>query len=68
VLYQAMMTLKPYDQAILVLRFFEQMSHEQIAGVLNQRPATVRVGLSRALEKLRRCFKMDDDPVTARGK
>ena len=59
-LYQAILSLKPRDQAIVVLRFFEQMSHEQIAGVLGERPATVRVALSRALEKLRRCFKMDD--------
>ena len=50
------------DQAILHLRFFEQMSYDEIAAVLNVRPATVRVGLSRALEKLRRCFKLDDDP------
>jgi RNA polymerase sigma-70 factor, ECF subfamily len=63
VVYQAILSLKPRDQAILVLRFFEQMSHEQIAGVLNQRPATVRVGLSRALVRLRRCFKLNDDPI-----
>jgi RNA polymerase sigma-70 factor (ECF subfamily) len=62
-LYQAILSLKPRDQAIVVLRFFEQMSHEQIAGVLGERPATVRVGLSRALEKLRHHFKIDDDPM-----
>jgi RNA polymerase sigma-70 factor, ECF subfamily len=61
VLYQAILSLKPRDQAIVVLRFFQQMSHEQIASVLGERPATVRVGLSRALEKLRHCFKIDDD-------
>jgi RNA polymerase sigma-70 factor (ECF subfamily) len=59
VLYRAILTLKPREQAILHLRFFEKMSHEQIAGVLQQRTATVRVGLSRALERLRRCFKSD---------
>ena len=63
VLYQAILDLKPRDRAIVVLRFFEQMSHEQIAGVLGERPATVRVGLSRALEKLRHCFKIDDNPI-----
>jgi RNA polymerase sigma-70 factor (ECF subfamily) len=67
VVYQAILGLKPRDQAIVVLRFFEQMSHEQIAGVLGERPATVRVGLSRALEKLRRCFKIDDDPIAVPG-
>jgi RNA polymerase sigma-70 factor, ECF subfamily len=59
VLYRAILTLKPRDQAILHLRFFEKMSHEQIASVLQERPATVRVGLTRALERLRRCFKID---------
>ena len=38
VLYQAILSLKPRDQAIVVLRFFEQMSHEQIAGVLGKPP------------------------------
>jgi RNA polymerase sigma-70 factor, ECF subfamily len=60
-LYQAMLTLKPRDQAILVLRFFEQMSHEQIAAVLGIRAGAVRTGLTRALEKLRRSFKTDDN-------
>ena len=32
------------------------MSHEQIADVLQERAATVHVGLNRALERLRRCF------------
>jgi RNA polymerase sigma-70 factor (ECF subfamily) len=53
-LYQAILGLKPREQTILTLRFFEQMSHEEIAGVLNLRAATVRVALSRALERLRR--------------
>jgi RNA polymerase sigma-70 factor, ECF subfamily len=61
-LYQAILQLKPRDQAILHLRFFEQMSHEQIADVLQERPATVRVGLSRALKKLRHFFKVEDEP------
>ncbi len=56
VLYRAILSLKPRDQAILYLRFFEKMSHEQIADVLQERAATVRVGLNRALERLRRCF------------
>jgi RNA polymerase sigma-70 factor (ECF subfamily) len=60
-LYQAILRLKPRDQAILHLRFFEQMSHDEIADVLQERPATVRAGLSRALEKLRRWFKIDDE-------
>ena len=37
-LYQAILGLTLRDQAIVVLRFYEQMSHEQIAGVLNESP------------------------------
>jgi RNA polymerase sigma-70 factor (ECF subfamily) len=63
-LYQAILQLKPRDQTILHLRFFEHMSHEQIADVLQERPATVRVGLNRALERLRNWFQVgDDDPI-----
>jgi RNA polymerase sigma-70 factor, ECF subfamily len=62
-LYQAILRLKPRDQAIVHLRFFEQMTHEQIADVLQERPATVRTGLSRALEKLRRWFKIEDERI-----
>lgn len=68
VLHQAILELELREQAMIVLRFFEQMSHEQIAGVLDERPTTVRVALHRALEKLRRKFKIDDvDPVTKSG-
>ena len=59
-LYQAILRLKPRDQAILHLRYFEQMSHDEIAEVLQERPATVRTGLSRAIQKLRHWFKAGD--------
>ncbi len=68
VLCRAILTLKPRDQALLHLRFFERMSHEQIAGVLQERTATVRVGLSRALEQLRRRFNESYSSRSARGK
>jgi RNA polymerase sigma-70 factor (ECF subfamily) len=51
--YQALLTLKPRDQSIITLRFFEDMSHEQIAGSLDMQPPAVRTALTRALEKLR---------------
>jgi RNA polymerase sigma-70 factor, ECF subfamily len=63
-LYQAILSLKPREQAILHLRFFEQMSHDEIAGVLQERPGSVRVGLSRALEKLRCRFKIEEKHVS----
>jgi len=53
-LYEALLTLEPRDQSIVTLRFFEDMAHEQIAGILDMRPGAVRTALTRALEKLRR--------------
>jgi len=52
-LYEALLTLEPRDQSIVTLRFFEDMAHEQIAGILDMRPGAVRTALTRALEKLR---------------
>ena len=62
-LYEAIMNLKPRDQSIITLRFFEGLSHEQIAGALNIKPVTVRVALSRTLQKLR--ARLDTDGSAA---
>jgi RNA polymerase sigma-70 factor (ECF subfamily) len=51
--YEALLTLKPRDQAIVTLRFFDDMSHEQIASILDMRAGAVRTALTRALEKFR---------------
>jgi RNA polymerase sigma-70 factor (ECF subfamily) len=67
-LYRAILDLSAREQAIIVLRFYEQMSHEQIAGVLSERTATVRAALSRALGKLRRKFGIENfDPIAKPG-
>jgi RNA polymerase sigma-70 factor (ECF subfamily) len=52
-LYTAIMRLKPNHQTIVTLRFFENLSFEQIAKITNTRMPTVRVILHRALKKLR---------------
>ena len=52
--YESLLKLDPRDQSIVTLRFFEDMSHDQIAGILDMRPGAVRTALTRALEKLRR--------------
>jgi RNA polymerase sigma-70 factor (ECF subfamily) len=52
-LYQAISKLKPQHQAIVTLRFFENMDYEQIGKITNARPGTVRVKLHRILEKLK---------------
>jgi RNA polymerase sigma-70 factor (ECF subfamily) len=66
--HQAILTLKPREQTVITLRFSEQMSHDQIAGVLNLQPATVRVVLSRALEKLRLRLGVRSERTTTKSK
>ncbi|MHC4444508.1 MAG: RNA polymerase sigma factor [Planctomycetota bacterium] len=63
VLYQAILQLKPKQQAIIILRFFENLTHEQIAKILSTKAVTVRGTCARALKKLRKSlqahFEMD---------
>lgn len=56
-LKQALLSLKPKYQAVITLRFFENMKLIEIAEVLGQKPATIRSILSRALDKLRKKLK-----------
>lgn len=53
-LKQSMLSLRPRYQAIITLRFFENMKLIEIAEVLGSSPGTIRSQLSRALKKLRR--------------
>ncbi|MFH1716409.1 MAG: sigma-70 family RNA polymerase sigma factor, partial [Planctomycetota bacterium] len=53
ILYTAIRKLKPKHQTIVTLRFFESLSYEQMAKILNIRQATVRVTLHRILSVLR---------------
>ena len=64
-LYEAILSLRPREQSIITLRFFEGMPHNQIARVLNQRPGAVRVALSRALQKLRKRLKAPGEQTAA---
>ena len=52
-LYAAILKLRAEHQTIVTLRFFEELSFEQIGKIINARPATVRVTLHRILKKLR---------------
>jgi RNA polymerase sigma-70 factor (ECF subfamily) len=52
-LYAAIMKLKPQHQTIITLRFFENLSYEQIAQILNTKEATLRVTVHRILDDLR---------------
>jgi RNA polymerase sigma-70 factor (ECF subfamily) len=51
---KATLTLKPKEQAIVTMRFFENLNTEEIAEVFGTSAATVRSQLSRALVKLRK--------------
>jgi RNA polymerase sigma-70 factor, ECF subfamily len=49
----AIFRLSPRDQSLISLRYFENMSHDEIASILSMRSGAVRTALSRALGKLR---------------
>ena len=53
-LYEAILRLRPNHQVAVTLRFFEGMAIGELSGILDMKPAAVRVTLSRALGKLRK--------------
>jgi RNA polymerase sigma-70 factor (ECF subfamily) len=56
VVYQALLELDERDQTIVTLRFFADLSHEEIADVVNATPGAVRTALSRTIGRLRERF------------
>jgi RNA polymerase sigma-70 factor (ECF subfamily) len=62
VVYQALLALEERDQTIVTLRFFADLSHEEIADVVNATPGAVRTALSRALNRLREKFDLAARP------
>jgi RNA polymerase sigma-70 factor (ECF subfamily) len=58
-LYAAIQELKPEHQTILTLRFFENMDYDEIARVVDARPATIRVTLHRTLRRLQEALRSD---------
>jgi len=53
-LKQSLLELKPKDQTVITLRFFENMKVTEIAACLGEKPSTISTGLARAVAKLRR--------------
>jgi RNA polymerase sigma factor (sigma-70 family) len=51
--WQALVALPPRQRAVLVLRYYEDLSEQEIANVLGCRPGTVKSLASRALDHLR---------------
>ncbi|MEU8226270.1 SigE family RNA polymerase sigma factor [Kribbella sp. NPDC048915] len=60
-LQQALAELPPLDRAVLVLRFFEDRSVEQVASDLGKNPGAIRTRTNRALTRLRAV--LGDDAV-----
>lgn len=64
--YEAIASLKPAQQAVITLRFFEEMPFSRIAEILQCRPVSVRVTCMRALavlrKKLGKTFAQEDGP------
>jgi RNA polymerase sigma-70 factor (ECF subfamily) len=65
--YQALMELEEREQTIVTLRFFADLSHEEIADVVQSSPGAVRTALSRALARLRARFNTGARPARASG-
>ena len=45
--------LESHDREVLILRYLEQLSNQEIAAVLHMREGTIRMRHLRALERLR---------------
>ncbi|MEM8708382.1 MAG: sigma-70 family RNA polymerase sigma factor [Actinomycetota bacterium] len=56
-LWDALGRLEPRRRAAIVLRFYADLPHGEIARILGCRPATVRTTIHRALRDLRREIK-----------
>jgi RNA polymerase sigma-70 factor (sigma-E family) len=58
----AIATLPARQRAVVVLRFYEDLTVEQVAEVLRIRPGTVKSYSARALDTLRRLLDADPQP------
>jgi RNA polymerase sigma-70 factor (sigma-E family) len=63
-LWRAILTLPPRQRAVLVLRYYQDLSEQQIADALGCRPGTVKSQASAALASLRTRI---DHPTRAGG-
>ncbi|GAB3423458.1 SigE family RNA polymerase sigma factor [Flindersiella endophytica] len=64
-LWRLLETLPRRQRAVLVLRYYESLSDDEIADVLGISRGTVRSQASRALEKLRGAWSTTNEPVPA---
>jgi len=62
--YQALLELDDRDQTILMLRYYADLPHDEIATIVGIKPGAVRTAMSRTLDRLRARFDVDKN-VTA---
>ncbi len=60
-LEEAMRHLAPRDRAAIVLRYYHDLDHATIAGILGTNANNVGVILHRSLERLRRALAIDEE-------
>jgi RNA polymerase sigma-70 factor (sigma-E family) len=65
-MWRAVSALPPRQRAVLVLRYYEDLSEQQIADVLGCRPGTVKSQSSAALASLRK--RLDQPTPTGEGR
>lgn len=58
--YLAILELEPREQAIVTLRYFVDLPHDEIAAIVGMQPGAVRTALSRILERLRARFALSE--------
>ncbi len=62
-LYRSLLSLDEEQQHLIGLRFFEKLSHDEIACIVGSRAGTVRVRIHRALAELRPTLQRELDDV-----
>jgi len=63
VLKQAILRLSLREQAVIALRYFEDMEHAEIATIVGGSPATVRSQISRARARLQKMLEGGSDAL-----